>query len=398
MLLYYNKDIIFDGGMTLKYISQYTLPERLFIIATVTIVLPFFISGPILAVIAIALIVIYRKTLIKEVSLMIPWLIFFAYAEAVALLNYNFLGALIPLAFLMFMMLFWIYRKVVNKQLFIFLMKIVSVESGLISLHAIGTYFKFLNERSLPWTYIVTEGSPQFRAESFFFNANYFGLYIAMGIVVTIYWLTMAKSLKEYSVISLILIFNGISVILTASRMLIPTVVVGAFVILWFNFRKTAIAFLIVGGLGIIAIILNPSIFPRFESLAYGFEDRFMIWSTGWGIFKTRPLTGRGPLSYINFYYLFTNEADMHSHQLLIDFLANYGFFGLLIFINALTPYIRTIGAQIKLKKGIRELALVIAMIVLVLVHGLMDVSIMWLQTGFVCLLVASSPIEHFNS
>lgn len=381
----------------MKILSQYTLPERLLIYSTMSIVLPFFISGPIVFIILMILIYQYRSRLLEAIKPLSPWLVFFTYAEVVALINYNFLGAILPLGFLLFAIFFWIYRQIIHRDLFVLLMKILSVESGLISLHAIGTYFKFLLERSLPWTYIITEGSPQFRAESFFFNANYFGLYIVMAIVITIYWFTIAKTKWEYSLILLILGLNGISVILTASRMLIPTVLIGAFVVLWFNYRRTAMAFLMLGVVGLVTIILKPSIFPRFESLAYGFEDRFMIWSNGWEIFKTRPLTGRGPLAYINFYYLFTNEADMHSHQILIDFLANYGIFGLLIFINALTPFIRTLMAQLKLTYKTKDFALLVAMGVLVLVHGLMDVSIVWLQTGYVFLLIACSPIETFN-
>lgn len=381
----------------MKILSQYTLPERLLIYSTMSIVLPFFISGPIVFIILMILMYQYRSRLLEAFKPLSPWLVFFVYAEVVALINYNFLGAILPLGFLLFAIFFWIYRQIIHRDLFVLLMKILSVESGLISLHAIGTYFKFLLERSLPWTYIITEGSPQFRAESFFFNANYFGLYIVMAIVITIYWFTIAKTKWEYSLILLILGLNGISVILTASRMLIPTVLIGAFVVLWFNYRRTAMAFLMLGVVGLVTIILKPSIFPRFESLAYGFEDRFMIWSNGWEIFKTRPLIGRGPLAYINFYYLFTNEADMHSHQILIDFLANYGIFGLLIFINALTPFIRTLMAQFSAPQKIKEVALLMAMGVLVLVHGLMDVSIVWLQTGYVFLLIGCSPIESYN-
>lgn len=381
----------------MKLLIRYTLPERLLIYATMSIVLPFFISGPIIFMILLILMYQKRDSLLEILKALSPWLVFFVYAEVVALLNYNFLGALLPLGFLLFALFFWIYRQIIKRDLFVLLMKILSIESGLISMHAISTYFKFIQYRSLPWTYIVTEASPQFRAESFFFNANYFGLYIVMAMVITVYWFTIAKNKWEYALVLFILSLNSISVILTASRMLIPTVLIGAFVILWFNYRRIAIAFLTLGMVGLVVIILNPSIFPRFESLAYGFEDRFMIWSNGWAIFKTRPLTGRGPLAYINFYYLVTNEADMHSHQILIDFLANYGIFGLLIFVNALTPFVRTLIEQLREPSKKKDLALLMAMGVLVLVHGLMDVSIVWLQTGYVFLLIASSPIEAFD-
>ena len=132
----------------MKLLTRYTLPERLLIYATMSIVLPFFISGPIIFMILLILMYQKRDSLLEILKTLSPWLVFFVYAEVVALLNYNFLGALLPLGFLLFALFFWVYRQIIKRDLFVLLMKILSIESGLISIHAISTYFKFIQERT----------------------------------------------------------------------------------------------------------------------------------------------------------------------------------------------------------------------------------------------------------
>ena len=146
-----------------------------------------------------------------------------------------------------------------------------------------------------------------------------------------------------------------------------------------------------------VLLILNPSLLPRLSSIHLGLDDRLEIWQAGWNIFAMSPLLGRGPLSYAKYYYLFDSRATMHSHQVLIDTLANYGLFGVLILVAIATPFLRQLLQKYHDKTVRREFGLVTSMLVAVAVHGLMDVSVFWVQTGYIFLLVILAPLLKFK-
>ncbi|MBS4461652.1 MULTISPECIES: O-antigen ligase family protein [unclassified Facklamia] len=379
----------------IKNLAILKVPIVYFIVTT-CIILPFYISGPIFIGVVGYLLWLYRGEWSAFLNQSKDWWLFILFALISAILNDNLKGSLLPIVFFAFTFFVICYRKNVTLSYYRVLMKTISVLGALSSFHAIWTYWRYIQEHHYGWRYIITESNPQFRAESFFFNANYFGLFLVMTILVSVYWMTIATKCWEYACVFLMLCVMNIAVVLTASRMLIPTILVSVFLLVLLNKPKIAWILLVLGVIGLVAIIVKPSLFPRFTSLAYGFEDRFMIWENGWRIFKTRALTGRGAFAYLNLYYLFTDKADMHSHQLLIDLLANYGLIGLMLLVNALVPFIRTILRQLRARQGIKEVALIAATICAVLVHGLMDVSIVWLQTAYVFLIIVSVPIERF--
>ncbi|UUX34172.1 O-antigen ligase family protein [Fundicoccus culcitae] len=376
--------------------TQNTL-NMTFIITTIAILLPFYIGAVVMLIHFVYLVWINRKSLINQIR-NLGWIGFFIlYAAIVSLANRNYIGLAISLLLFLFAIYFSSYLELFSAKLYVQLLKTISIGSLFVGLYNIINYIKYVSENNYSLLYILQTSNPQFRAEATFFNANYYGLFCIFALLICIYLWNYTHSRKLRFIYGLTIIINFISIIMTASRMLLPTVVIATFVLVVFINKRLALTFLGIGILGVVVIILNPSLFPRFESLAYGFEDRLGLWNTGWNIFLTRPLTGRGPLAYVNFYYLFINETDIHSHQLLIDSLANYGLFGIFILFNALIPYFRKLIEAIKEPSIRLEVGLILAFIVAVVVHGLVDVSIFWLQTGFVFLVVCLCPTDKME-
>ncbi|MGO4937209.1 O-antigen ligase family protein [Fundicoccus sp. Sow4_H7] len=368
--------------------------NRLFIMTTVAILLPFYIGAVVLIVHFLYLIWTNRKKLIQQIKEM-GWIaVFILYTALVSLENRNYIGLAISLALFLVALYFSSYLESFSAKLYISLLKTISYGSFFVGIFNLVNYIIYIVKNNLSIFYILQTSNPQFRAEATFFNANYYGLFCIFSILISIYLLNYTREQRLRMFHALIISINLISIIMTASRMLLPTVVIAIFVLVFFIHKRIALVLLGTGLLGLIGVMLFPTLFPRFETLAYGFEDRFGLWNTGWNIFLTKPLTGRGPLSYINFYYLFINETDMHAHQLLIDSLANYGLFGIFILFNALFDYVNRLIEALKISEIRLEVGLVLAFIVAVLVHGLVDVSIFWLQTGFVFLIVCLCPTE----
>lgn len=369
--------------------------EKIILSITAAIMLPFFISTPIFIIGWIVLLWLNRSQIKIFAKSMVNCIIFCVYAIMVASYHRNSLGMIVPIAFIAFGSYFTMYNTLMTANLYERLMKVLSISSSVASGVAIFSYIRFIRTNGYDVMYILIEENTQFRAESFLFNANYFGLYLILCCLVTFYWMIKTQSKKIRLLCVIILVLQGISLLLTASRMVIPALIVSLFVYFWLYRPKYGVFILLVGSLGLFFLIINPHFFPRFSTLMDGFADRIAIWKNGGEIFKSYPLTGRGAMSYLKYYYLYTDKADMHAHQLLIDTLANYGIIGLTLLMVMIRPWVFKVAQARHSMQFQHEWRLIIAACVAVLTHGLVDVSIMWMQTGYVFLAIISFPFNY---
>lgn len=364
----------------------------IFVITAATMLLPFYIGGPILFVATVYL-AWQERALLRQTIKQQGWLgIFIVYAIAIGLYYRNYVGILATIAVALIALFFYYYRQYLTVERYLQILKIIAWGSLPLVIMAIFQYLFYVWNNGYDAWYIFKYHNPQTRAEATFFNANYYGLYCTMAILVAMYLAKTLTGRKEKLLSVLVIVGNSISIILTASRLLLPTVVVGVLWLVFYLNRKYAIVVLLMGVIGGGLLLMNPEVLPRLTTLDYAFKDRFILWGTGWNIFLTSPLVGRGALSYLSYYYLFVDRGQIHAHQMLIDTLANYGLIGLFILTNAFTGYFRQLMVDLKDSTIRFELGLVTSIIVVVLMHGLMDMAIYWLQTGFVFLAIILCP------
>lgn len=366
-------------------------------IVTAGIVLPFYISSVIMAL-ALGRFIWCNRQQWTEQLFSMKYLIGFIIMTGVnSLFNRNYPGAFVAVALFLVALFFRYYTYIVTPQLYRSLLRILSLSSFVALGKAVWDYAHFVITQKVSWLYIVHEASPQFRAESTLFNANYFGLYCIFIILINIYLWSVESRWRWILIDAMSIGLSGVGIVLTASRMVYPALFVAVVWLVFFlnrHFGKI-VAF---GAIAIaVLLILNPSLLPRLSSIRLGLDDRLEIWQAGWNIFAMSPLLGRGPLSYAKYYYLFDSRATMHSHQVLIDTLANYGLFGVLILVAIATPFLRQLLQKYHDKTVRREFGLVTSMLVAVAVHGLMDVSVFWVQTGYIFLLVILAPLLKFK-
>lgn len=362
-------------------------------ILTASILLPFYIHIPLLVITVIYLIVRNHALILFNFTQQ-KWLsIFILYVLVVSLLNRNFFGALITLAFFLFTVYFSSYLEWLTAKRYLNILNIVALGSILVALVAFYDYLKYVFTHGYTIFYIFQYANVQTRAEATFFNANYYGLFCVFAIVIAMYLLFKGSFGKKYRYFYYIaILFNFISIVLTASRTLLPVL---AAVVVWFIFWTQRRYFWMALGLaiaGALLIIIKPELLPRLTSIAYAFEDRFDLWSVGWEIFKSNPIFGRGTLSYMSFYYLYTDKADMHAHNLYINSLADYGIVGIGILAILLKDFGKTLVRLAIFKKYRLEFALISGIVAAVLIHGLIDVSIFWVQTGYIFIAVCLVP------
>lgn len=384
-----------------KLLNQKQIEPIIFALISLSILFPFYISSLVTALGAGVLFFTHYKEL-KEAFLKTHWLgIFIFYSLLVGLFYQNWIGVGVGVVMFLFAMLFYFYQRYLTFELYQFNLKVFVFGSIPLALLSYYKYSRDVLKNGYDLLYIFKYHNPQTRAEATFFNPNYYGLYIAMVLIMAIYLFSQNQNRRFRWVMVLTILMNLMSLILTGSRWSIPTVIVGAVIMLFFLKPKLAwgLGFLLVGGF--IALLIRPDLLPRFTTLAHGFEDRFAIWQVGWNLFLTSPIVGRGPMTYVNFYYLFADKGKMHAHQLLVDCLANYGLVGMMLLVMAFSRYFRQLFRGIFNPQIRPEMGLVVATVLTVLFHGLMDVGIFWIQTGYIFLaLVTVTPtqLQHFKT
>ena len=376
--------------------KKYIRPN-LFYIVSIAILLPIYLHAVVL-LLAITYLIWQKRSLTMRTFIKNKWLsIFLLYVLIVSLINRNYIGVLITLVFFLFVIYFSSYLKWVTVERYLKTLNIFVLGSIPVAIYSLLVYVSYVFREGYTLLYVFQYANVQTRAESTFFNPNYYGLYCIFAINIGMYLLLKsdyAKRFKAYYYLSFVL--NIMSILLTASRMVLPTVAVA---IVWFVFwTKRSYVWYMLGlaAVGGIALFVKPDLIPRFSSIAYAFQDRFALWDVGWQIFMSNPLFGRGAMSYMNFYYLYTDKADMHAHQLGINTLADYGVIGVIILGFVMKDYLKSIVRLAKQMEYRKEFALISTMLVTVIVHGLMDVSILWTQTGYIFLAVIV-PIQQLT-
>ncbi len=369
---------------SLRYPARRTL--SLYLLTMLAMLISFYLGS--LVFIGLTLYYIYQNR--KQVLTYIrqDWVIFLfmIYTLAVAAYNQNMVGCLLPLVYLLMYFYFKIYYQKIDSNTYFTILKIVSLSAIPLTLICVYIYLSYALEHGYGVFYVFKYNALQTRAEATFFNANYYGLFCAFSWAASLYLMKKEKNMTWYCLGGFALLANAISVVLTASRMLPPTIILTSlWMLVWMDRRwlKYILACIV---LGLALVMVKPSLIPRIDSIAYAFQDRFNLWAVGLQIFMSHPLIGRGSMAFMNFYYLYSDYAQMHAHSLYINSLADFGLIGTGMILWMLKPLFGNIKTLYRDKDLRLEFALISGLIVAVLVHGIMDVAIFWIQTAFVFL------------
>lgn len=376
--------------------KKYVIPN-LFYIVTVSMLLPIFIHALVLVLTTFYLIW-ERRTIVMETFVKNKWLsVFLIYVLIVSLMNQNYMGVLVTLIYFIISIYFSSYLKWVDIDKYLKTLNVFVIGSIYVGIYAIFIYLYYVFQEGYTIFYVFQYSNVQTRAESTFFNPNYYGLFCVFAIIIGLYLLfkpKFATKYKYYYYASFVI--NIVCILLTASRMVLPTVAVALVWFIFWTYREYVWYMIGIALVGVVALVINPDLIPRFSSIVYAFEDRFALWDVGWRIFMSSPFFGRGAMSYMNLYYLYTDKSDMHAHQLFINSLADFGIIGIGLIVMMMKDYFRSVIHLWKQKAYRLEFSLVSTMILTVFVHGLVDVSIHWTQTAYV-LLAVILPIQQLS-
>lgn len=225
-----------------------------------------------------------------------------------------------------------------------------------------------------------------FRSVSLFLNANFYGYFCELMLVVIIYAFYCWGPKPLFFIAAAA---NILGLWASGCRSAWAAVAVGIIILMVCLKKYRHLIFVAVGaGVVVILIALFPQvIFPRFQSIDNDKSLRVLIWKTTLGFIKENPIFGHGMFSY---YALSTGRAhNAHAHDLVLDLLLNFGVVGFIIIAIFFFFVIRDL---IKNTKFNRTCALVLAVLAAAFIHGIDDIPFIGVQTsGFTIMIIALS-------
>ena len=244
---------------------------------------------------------------------------------------------------------------------------------------------------------LVYGGDSSYRIPSTFMNANYYAMVIEFVVTLCLYKILSMPTVNARLVLRycFIILINIVGLYISGSRTGLM-VTLSVFLLMFLLYKRYPLFWITLGILAAYAIIglHNPDFLLREDGLAIDFNKRLSIWRAALEGIGIHPLFGEGGNAYARIYALFDGHKARHAHNLILDMLLNYGVAGFGMMLSCFVGIF-------KLMRNGRSDARIRHMIYTacwcVLVHGLTDVTIFWIQTAILFLFIFSGGVmrEH---
>ncbi|WP_338816970.1 O-antigen ligase family protein [Parvimonas micra] len=312
----------------------------------------------------------------------------------VSVFKHNLYGIGVSIIIFEFAMFFMYYRSIINRKLFsriINLYMIVSIFCFILTILSV-LYSKFSMDLKM---YEFIEYMALHRPVSSFFNTNYYATICEFIIIIAMYYFLSNKNKNNRLYFLCVSTLAFIVLFLTENRTALPTILIATLVLSLTKNNKKVFAFLgIFTVVIVILMIFSNRIFPRYEFIGNSLGTRKEIWDNAIKLFKQTFLFGSGPMAYQNATWV-THPAN-HAHNIALDVLINFGIVGILV----IAPLFVGIVKQVYSIRKRNLFRLIIALTVVVILHGMLDVTILWHQTAYIyfSVLLAVGKVSNFES
>ena len=381
--------------------THFTHHQRYIIVAVFSMFLPFYMCGGILIFLTLRLL---WKGEIQKAYRQIPksrFIIYFSLLSAIVSLFYqNYYGFVCSIGILVILSFVLYYRIHIDSRLFEYITNCIIVLSIFAALYGLIEYIGILNSYNIDQFEIMIFNRPQDRINSVFFNANYYAMMIEFFVCLTFYKILKIKDIKlewkKFIYYVAVIGLNLFVLLLTACRTAWPALAGGILIMLIVDkHHKTCACILALVIVACIYFLLNPSKFPRVDNIVAYFMTRAGIWEVSIQNIITHPLFGEGPMTYMHIYPLYHGHPTEHAHSIYLDPLLCFGIVGLLTIAPYIYSNIQRLYRLWKLKVDKTLVALIVSFTVMIFIHGILDYTIFFVQTGFLYLLIASSFDVH---
>lgn len=354
------------------------LEANIAIYATAAIFLPYILSTIVLIFLSMYLLInkqTRQMIFINKGALLLK--IFLAYMVVVPLVFQNWAGFATGVVVILAAVLGLYIRNIMTKELFEKVMTLMCTFSLTSAGYAIVE--KFVNS--------IEQGSS--RVSAVFFYPNYFGTVVGIVIIICAYKvLTKQENRWFYYMVAFM---NLISVYLCKSMFVWVEVFVGVAVLMILLKRHRLLSLWLFAAAigGFLVLFLGVNIIPRLNDVEVTVRLRQQIWSEAFSAIASAPWFGHGFYSYMFlFRSTYLNQLIPHSHSIYIDTVLNFGIIGTTIMLIYFTKVYRIVLRICFKEKNTMITSLILAVTAASLVHGITDVTLLWVQTMPMFLLI----------
>lgn len=238
------------------------------------------------------------------------------------------------------------------------------------------------------------------RYSSVFTNPNYYAFYISLVVLFCIYNIVKSESERLRGVYAALIPINLLALHLTECRTTYIVLLIICPIMLFSCGKKKWAAVYMVLLLGFTALILlfgdSVRFLPRVEEITKDFSKRLSIWSGAIGSILDAPVFGRGYNTYARIHEQYGSYSiAKHSHNLLLELLMDFGFAGTAVLLGYFSINVGKIIRLHRQNKCHQRYALTVSVIVCVLLHGLLDITMLWPQTSLLIMYVVGFSTEY---
>ncbi|HEW2139383.1 TPA: O-antigen ligase family protein [Streptococcus pneumoniae] len=363
-----------------------------------SIFLPFYLFVVVLCLYIISLIFTGdMKSILQKMGEHPMLLLFLSYSTVISILAQNWMGLVASVGMFLFTIFFLHYQSILSHKFFRLILQFVLFGSVLSAAFASLEHFQIVKKFNYAFLSPNMQVWHQNRAEVTFFNPNYYGIICCFCIMIAFYLFTTTKLnwLKVFCVIAGFVNLFGLN--FTQNRTAFPAIIAGAIIYLFTTIKNWKAFWLSIGVFAIgLSFLFSSDLVVRMGTLDSSMEERISIWDAGMALFKQNPFWGEGPLTYMHSYPRIHAPYHEHAHSLYIDTILSYGIVGTILLVLSSVAPVRLM-MDMSQESGKRPIiGLYLSFLTVVAVHGIFDLALFWIQSGFIFLLVMCSiPLEH---
>ncbi|EIF36813.1 O-antigen ligase family protein [Streptococcus sp. SK643] len=363
-----------------------------------SIFLPFYLFVVVFCLYIISLIFTGdMKSILQKMGEHPMLLLFLGYSTVISIFEQNWMGLVASVGMFLFTVFFLHYQSILSHKFFRFILELVLLGSVLSAAFASLEHFQIVKKFNYAFLSPNMQVWHQNRAEVTFFNPNYYGIICCFCIMIAFYLFTTTKLnwLKVFCVFAGFVNLFGLN--FTQNRTAFPAIIAGAIIYLFTTIKNWRAFWLSIGVFAIgLSFLFSSDLGVRMGTLDSSMEERISIWDAGMALFKQNPFWGEGPLTYMHSYPRINAPYHEHAHSLYIDTILSYGIVGTILLVLSSVKPVRLM-MDMSQEEGKRPIiGLYVSFLTVVAVHGIFDLALFWIQSGFIFLLVMCSiPLEH---
>ena len=382
----------------IKKLKGLSSKELILLGIILSIFLPFYLFVVVFCLYIISLIFTGdMKSILQKMGEHPMLLLFLGYSALISIFAQNWMGLVASVGMFLFTVFFLHYQSILSHKFFRLILQLVLLGSVLSAAFASLEHFQIVKKFNYAFLSPNMQVWHQNRAEVTFFNPNYYGIICCFCIMIAFYLFTTTKLnwLKVFCVIAGFVNLFGLN--FTQNRTAFPAIIAGAIIYLFTTIKNWKAFWLSIGVFAIgLNFLFSSDLGVRMGTLDSSMEERISIWDAGMALFKQNPFWGEGPLTYMHSYPRINAPYHEHAHSLYIDTILSYGIVGTILLVLSSVAPVRLM-MDMSQESGKRPIiGLYLSFLTVVAVHGIFDLALFWIQSGFIFLLVMCSiPLEH---